>query len=53
MTEDSESGMMQSMVTITHNVTRLPFRVIVYFLPEASFYRANVKLIYIIPPKGY
>ena len=44
MTEDSESGMMQSMVTITHNVTRLPFRIIVDFLPEACFYRANVNL---------
>ena len=53
MTEDSESGMMQSMVTITHNVTRLPFRIIVDFLPEACFYKADVKLIYVLPPKGY
>ena len=50
MTEDSESGMMQSMVTITHNVTRLPFRIIVDFLPEACFHRANVKLFYFTPP---
>ena len=44
MTEDSESGMMQSMVTITHNVTRLPFRMTVDFLPEACFYKALVNL---------